>query len=112
VTENGAWTNRILHIRYLGISEAWKIQLAHHQESDGEKGGNSDDDEEDDDGEEPVNFKDECMSTISPSYLANTILIRNRIVRVLRAREHQIMPQIEVPQAIVSPIPVRSYRPH
>ncbi|GAA5970358.1 hypothetical protein JCM3765_000362 [Sporobolomyces pararoseus] len=79
--DQGSRTNRIIHVRYLSISPHWAVYTA--SEPKEEQGGGDNDGEE----ESLVRREQGQMSTISALYLStNPRLVRNRIVRALKAR--------------------------
>lgn len=102
-TDDGRWTNRALHVRYLATSPIWAVHVS--TEPDAVK------DEEDGDdgavGEEETGaaaqWGGDEMSPISPLYLTtNREVIRSRIVKALKRRKDWWMPHHDLHTAIVS----------
>lgn len=94
----GARTSRLLHLRYLAGSRAWREHTQkenYDQEDEGVKG------EDDEEGGDGSMFLSGGMSAISRSYLiSNVPLIKNRIIRAVREAKGNLV-HSEVGRTIV-----------
>ncbi|GAA5994066.1 hypothetical protein JCM5350_003696 [Sporobolomyces pararoseus] len=78
--DQGSRTNRIIHVRYLSTSPHWAVYTASEEQQQSKE---EDENENENDGVKQQGQ----MSTISALYLStNPQLVRNRIVRALKAR--------------------------
>jgi hypothetical protein len=85
--DQGSRTNRILHIRYLSISPHWAVYTASEPNAAQGGGGGGGEGEDNNNDEGFIVREEGQMSTISALYLStNPKLVRNRIVRALKAR--------------------------
>ncbi|GAA5923267.1 hypothetical protein JCM3775_007487 [Rhodotorula graminis] len=96
--EDGCRTNRIVHVRYLERSVAWRTHIAADEPDDDEgAGGVKDEDGGEGGGAGGGDWAGLEMPPISPAYLASNIpLIRARIVKAIRRRKDQWLPHIEL----------------
>lgn len=103
MTEGGAWTNRILHVRYLDVSPHWAIHIATDGPDDSDGGADNSEDEE-----APQSTR---VTAISRSHLSvNPDLVRGRILRALKAASNQTLPHVDIASTIVrSPPFLRSW---
>ncbi|GAA5839056.1 hypothetical protein JCM11251_007864 [Rhodosporidiobolus azoricus] len=97
--DQGARTNRILHVRYLSRSPAWAVHIASEGASaEAEEGGNDGGEEEE---AEEAYGEMTLMTPIGPQYLSmNRELVKQRVLKALRRRKggwmfhHEIAPSI------------------
>ncbi|GAA5904464.1 hypothetical protein JCM8208_004200 [Rhodotorula glutinis] len=101
--DDGCRTNRIVHVRYLERSEAWRTHIAAEEpEEDGAgegaaTGGVKDEDGGEGGGAGGGDWAGLEMPPISPAYLdSNVPLIRARIVKAIRRRKDHWIPHIEL----------------
>ncbi|GAA5870532.1 hypothetical protein JCM3774_003701 [Rhodotorula dairenensis] len=103
-TDEGRWTNRALHVRYLATSPIWAVHVSTEPDAvKEEEGGGGDDDGAA--GEEEAGagaqWGGDEMSPISPLYLTtNHEVIRGRIVKALKRRKDWWMPHHDLHTAI------------
>ena len=108
--DDGCRTNRIVHVRYLEQSVAWRTHIAAEEpeelEGEGGAGAGAAGGVKDEDGEGAAGAGGDWsgleMPPISPAYLdSNVPLIRTRIVKAIRRRKDQWIPHIELHGSIV-----------
>ncbi|ORY86011.1 hypothetical protein BCR35DRAFT_302649 [Leucosporidium creatinivorum] len=99
--EHGAWTNRILHVRYLSVSPHWAIFKASDEgveegAAEGAAGGDSDDE-----GAGAGVGTVRRVGAIGRNHIVtNPGLIKKRVVRALKSREQQFMPHSQMASSI------------
>ncbi|GAA5989786.1 hypothetical protein JCM10908_002322 [Rhodotorula pacifica] len=100
-TDDGRWTNRALHVRYLATSPIWAVHVNTEPDAIKDEEGGEDGAGAEEDGGAEGQWGGDEMSPISPLYLTtNHEVIRKRIVKALKRRKDWWMPHFDLHTAI------------
>lgn len=103
--EHGAWTNRILHVRYLSVSPHWAIFKASDEGAEEGEAPPGDAAESEDEGGAVVGAVRRVGAIGRNHIVTNPDLVKKRVVRALKAREQWFMPHGQMASSIVSSPP-------